>query len=340
MRAVLQAVGDNLIHLSVLLAAKKADGSYDFRRMYDPVRKLLSAGNINVLNQETILIKDPRKHDGYPFFGSPFAVGDAVRDAGFNVITHATNHAYDKEEEGIRDSCRYWQQYPEITLTGIHFSRKSADKISAIQKNGISVACLNYTAVFNDGNPPLKKEYYIDSLLDMEKVCRDIVLAKRRHDFVVVFPHWGEEYRFQQNEQQEAQAKQMADAGADLLIGTHPHYIQPFVTVTASDGRVVPVFYSLGNFLSNQEDVSCMLGAMARVTLVKERNRTGIENACAIPLVTHKSADLSRYAIYPLSEYTKELASAHKLRETKGEEMSLPHLKDLWEKVMGSEIHL
>ncbi len=337
MRVTIQAVGDNLIHLSVMLAAKRADGTYDFRSMYDPMRKILSVAEINVLNQETILIKDPKKYDGYPSFGTPFSVGDAVRDAGFNVITHASNHSYDRGEEGIRDSCRYYRQYPEITLAGIHFSQKSASQISVIRKNGISVACLNYTDVFNDNNPPLKKEYYVDSLLNMEKVCRDIKRAKRQNDFVVVFPHWGEEYHRKQNKKQVEQAEEMAEAGADLLIGTHPHVIQPLAAVTTSDGRAVPVYYSLGNFLSNQEEVDCMLGAMARVTLVKEKDQTTIESIRAIPLVTHILADKSHYAVYPLSGYTEKLASVHKLRKSKGDEMSVAHLKALWEETFGSE---
>ena len=171
----------------------------------------------------------------------------------------------------------------------------------------------------------------------MEKVCRDIKRAKRQNDFVVVFPHWGEEYHHKQNKKQVEQAKEMAEAGADLLIGTHPHVIQPLAAVTTSDGRAVPVYYSLGNFLSNQEEVDCMLGAMARVTLVKEKDQTTIESIRAIPIVSHILADKSHYAVYPLSEYTDKLASVHKLRKSKGDEMSVAHLKALWEETFGSE---
>ena len=146
----LRAVGDNLIHRQVYEAAGTADGGFDFTGMYDRVIPLIRKADIAVINQETILVADHQDVSSFPFFGSPTELGNAVMEAGFNVVTHATNHALDKGYGAIEDSVRFWEKHSDRVLwAGIHTSREDYDTIRILERGGIRVAILNYTAPLN-----------------------------------------------------------------------------------------------------------------------------------------------------------------------------------------------
>lgn len=326
------AAGDNLIHSMVIKAGLKEDGTYDYHSMYKEVSDYIKQADVRVINQETVLINDPEKYSGYPTFGSPKEIGDAVIGAGFNVVTQATNHAYDKKEEGILDSIAYWENH-EIPVLGIHDSMEDAEEIYVFEKNGIKISMLNYTYGLNGFILPDGKEYLVDDLNDTEKIMQDIEKAKTVSDFVIVFPHWGTEYTLKETENQQKTAQMLADSGADLIIGCHPHVIEPLKDITASDGRIVPVFYSLGNFISNQDEVPRMLGAIADVTLEKKDGKVNVKSAKMVPIVTHIESYSKDFKVYLLENYTEELAATHRMRRIKGQAMSVEKLWEIWNQV-------
>ena len=331
------AVGDNLIHEGVYKSGKLPDGTYSFDYMYENVKDFISDKDIKVINQETVLVENPSSYSGYPCFGSPLAIGDAVRNVGFNVVTQATNHAYDKRETGILNSINYWKNFEDITYLGIHDSMEDYTNYRVIEKNGIKIGLLNYTYGLNGFKLPNDKQYLVDTLYDKNKIESDIKTLKTMSDFVIVFPHWGVEYTLKQVKDQENMAKFMADSGADLIIGAHPHVIEPLEYITSIDGRVVPCYYSLGNFISAQSEPERMLGAMAYVELEKDANgKVVISKSIAIPVVTHIEG--GKYYSYYLKDYTNDLCAKHRLKLKGKSNMNIDYLEKTWNQVFPNDV--
>lgn len=331
------AVGDNLIHSMVIKSGLKKDGTYDYNYMYKNIIDEINKADIKAINQETMFITDPSKYSGYPTFGTPYEVGEATINAGFNVFTLATNHSYDKKQQGIEDTLKFYNSQEllnkDITYLGLNASQEEQDTIKIKEYNEISFAMINYTYGLNGFKKPSDKQYLVNTFMNTEettKMLESITKANNLADFVIVFIHMGTEYTMTETSYQTQMATKIAEAGADLIIGTHPHVVEPLKVITTSDNREVPVYYSLGNFISNQARVNTMLGAMAKVTFVKEDDTCYIESFDMVPIVTHISNGQKNFEVYMLQEYTQELASKHKL-VSKG--LTLDELKKLWEDV-------
>lgn len=317
-QVTLMALGDNLIHNSTYWSMELPEGGYDFTSIYTEIAKTVEHYDIACINQETALVADRALIDNYPSFGTPQEAGDALAAAGFDVITQATNHCYDKGDTGILDSVRFWREnYPEITLLGIHDSQEDADAVHVVEKNGIRIAMLNYTYGMNAGAP--QNAYMVDRFDTYDNVAADIAAAKAQSDFVIVFAHWGEEDQTTPNDYQRTWAQFMADEGVDLIIGSHPHILQPLETLTGKNGNEVPVFYSLGNFFSHQLSVTGMLGGMASVTIEKDANGTHLVSYDLVPtmnvIIRRQSDGWFDYCPMLLQDYTEEVAATHRIEE-------------------------
>lgn len=304
------AVGDNLFHQKVIDSGLQDDGSYDYDQVYENVAPYLSDVDIKVINQEVILSGDPDKWGGFPSFACPLEVGEAVVRAGFNVVTHATNHSWDRGQEGAQGTIDFWKSQKDVLLTGMYDSQEEYDSIVIGDYNGIKVAFLNYTYGLNGASLPKDAKYMV-KLLDMDLVVEDIQKARELADIVIVFPHWGEEYKTEPNANQRKMAQQMADAGADLIIGCHPHMIQPLEEVVSSDGRHVPCYYSLGNFVANMIRADKCVECMAKVTMKKDGDKVTIVKAEAIPMVSFMNPQTTFFTVYMAQDYTEEVASGH-----------------------------
>ena len=242
----LMALGDNLIHNTVYWSAETEDGGYDFTPFYADIQPTVQSYDIACINQETIFVKDHAMLSNYPAFGSPTEVGDALAETGFDVVTCATNHCYDKLDTGILDTCSFWREnHPDVTVLGIHDSEDDANTLRVVEKNNIKIAMLNYTYGLNYSAP--EQKWMVDQFSTFDAVAADLDAARGAADFVIVFAHWGEEGQTEPNQMQTTWAQFLADHGADLIIGGHPHLVQPLTAVTAEDGRTVPVFWSPGN---------------------------------------------------------------------------------------------
>ncbi|HPU63066.1 MAG TPA: DUF4846 domain-containing protein [Mobilitalea sp.] len=308
----LLAVGDNLIHIEVVQSGMQSDGTYNYDHLYDEMKDEIMGADIAVVNQETILGGKELIYSGYPAFNSPTEIGDALVGAGFDVILHATNHTMDKGAKGVLNTLEFWDKYPEITVLGINKSREDRDKIPVIEKNGIKIAMLNYTYGLNGYKLPADMPYLVN-LLNKEEMEKDIKQARQEADFVIVFPHWGTEYVYEPVQAQKDLVEFFYNLKVDLVIGTHPHVLQPVEWIDSDPDHRMLVFYSLGNFLSYQKEAPRMLGGMAYITITKDLSNTYISNAKITPIVTHYEHGPSdyNYGIYKLSEYTAEMGRKH-----------------------------
>lgn len=336
----LLAVGDNLISDTIYNAAyDETSGSWDFSGLYEHIADRVRTYDLAAINEETILVNDPEERSSFPCFGTPDVIGRDIINAGFNIVTAATNHAWDKGSEGIDDTLRFWKQYPDITLLGIHGSAEEQNRIAYTEKNGIRFALFNYTYGLSNGTLPAGEGFRVDQLQDKERLITDLHEAEKTADMSIVFVHMGTEYRETPTEEQKSLAEELTAAGADLIIGTHPHCVEPMEQVTAANGNTSYVYYSLGNLVSTQMKPNTILGGAADVTIVKNNGATSVSEAKLLPTVCHMETTASLtdkpvVTVYFLADYTEELAERHYFRNF-GQTVTLASLKKLWQEVSG-----
>lgn len=334
-------VGDILLHTPVEESALQEDGSYSFDKLFENTREELQAADLALVNQEVILGGEELGISGYPAFNAPYAVGDALVEAGFNVVCHGTNHALDKGKKGLLNCLAFWEDnYPEVCVLGIHDSAEEEDEIYIYEQDGISIAILNYTYSTNGIAMPADMPYAVD-MLDKEKVLEDIRLAEELADFTIVCPHWGTEYLLETDSSQEKWTQLFLENGVDLVLGTHPHVIEPIEWVKDEvNGREMLVYYSLGNYVnwtssSGEGIANRMVGGMAQVTIGrKEDGEVFIENYGVEPLVAHLEEGVNGVTVYFLDEYTEELAAANEIMK-QDSAFSLQYCRELCKRVWG-----
>ncbi len=328
------AVGDNLIHSSVYEKFRRKDGTWDFAPIFVHVGDIIKKHDISVINQETIFVNDNKRVSTYPCFGTPQEMGSALVSAGFNVVLSATNHTWDKRSYGVDTTLAYWRgHYPSVTLLGIHASAEEQERIPVVEKNGIRIAMFNYTYGLNGFVVPEKEKFKVDLLDDRERFMNDVRRARAMADFTVCFLHIGEEYRYTPTEHQKKYVRELAEAGADLVICAHPHVVEPCEWISNADGSACLVYYSCGNFVSGQGKVDRLLGGMAQVKIVKEgEGRARVAWHDFIPTVTHRTP--RTVEAYFLSGYSDALARSHSVKG-----VSVKKLTALWKQITGLDAH-
>ncbi|NLJ96955.1 MAG: hypothetical protein GX321_07340 [Clostridiales bacterium] len=311
-QVTLLAVGDNLIHIEVVESGKQEDGSYNYDHLYDEIRDDIAAADIAIVNQETILGGKDLRYSGYPAFNSPTEIGEALVEAGFDVILHATNHTLDKGLKGVNNTFDFWDRYQDIKVLGINKTARDRDTVPIVEKNGIKIAMLNYTYGLNGYKVPDGMPYLVN-MLSKKQMEEDIKKAQDEADFIIVFPHWGTEYVYEPTKSQRDLVDFYYQLGVDLVIGTHPHVIQLVEWITSDSGHNMLVYYSLGNFLSYQKEAPRMLGGIAHLTITKDDSDTYISQAGVTPIVTHYEHGPKdyNYGIYRLSQYSEEMGEKH-----------------------------
>lgn len=331
-------VGDILLHTPVEEAALQEDGTYSFARIFENMKEEIQSADVAIVNQEVIIGGEELGISGYPAFNAPYAIGDALVDAGFDVVCQGTNHALDKGKSGLLNCLDFWQeQYPRIAVLGIHESQEDQDEIYVYEEDGIRIAVLNYTYGTNGIALPEGMPFAVD-MLDEDKIVRDLKLAEEMADFTIVCPHWGTEYQLEQSSNQENWAKLFVQNGADLVLGTHPHVIQPIEWVKDEEtGNEMLVYYSLGNFVnwtssSGEGIANRMVGGMAEVSITMEDGKAVISEYDIEPVVCHLTEGVNGVTVYKLSEYTEELASENQIIK-QDPAFSLEYCKNLCEEV-------
>lgn len=346
----LMALGDNLIHMGVVNTGKQADGSLNYSFLFEGLTDFLDKADIKIINQETPLAGNELGFHGYPLFNSPTEIGDAIADAGFNVVLHASNHSADQGISGLDSCVAFWRTYPEILLTGIH-EPVDTREIPLLTIKDKTFAILNYTYGPNYGSASDNLSSRMNILCNIDsqskqidfttlnpQVLEDIKVAEEIADMVIVCPHWGTEYATTPSGYQEAFAKQMTQAGADVIIGTHPHVVQPVSLIEADNGNTALCYYSLGNYVSTQKNGQSMLEGMAWITFHVTQNgiSLSLEDTGILPLVCHYTSGPVRIKnIYLLEDYTEELASSHGIISYGGISFHLNQLTGWSEDILG-----
>lgn len=338
------ATGDNLIHSSIYDSALQADGTYDFNDIYTNTNDLVQSADIAYINQETICGGSELGLSNYPSFNGPYEVLDAVVNSGYDWISTSSNHSFDRGEAGILNEHEYLRKYEDIYVTGTHTSQEEADTLQVIERNGLKVGILGYTYGLNGYVLPEDKPYLVD-LIDKEKIKSDMERLKEISDVQVVSMHWGQENQFIPNEEQEDLAQYLSDLGVDVIIGCHPHVIQPMDYVTGKEGNETLVIYSMGNFLSAMAENYNMLGGlpMWSIEYNTKTKKVSFKDVKFVPTVTFIQFgggydDI--YRTYTLKDYNNDLASKQWLTQIKGQDTTKEYYTSLLNEVMNDKVAL
>ncbi len=334
-------VGDMLMHMPVNNSGKMEDGSMNFDHMFTYTKDMIQEADIAIVNQEVMLGGKELGISGYPKFNTYYEVGDALVNAGFDVILHATNHTLDRGREGVENCLSFWEnKYPDIAVLGIQDSQEEQDEIFVYEQEGIRIAILNYT--YGTNGLPLPADMpYIVNFMDENKIAEDVARAKEVADFIVLCPHWGTEYMLMESKYQRLWAEFFMECGVDLVIGTHPHVVEPVELLKDENGNEMLVYYSLGNYINatiSDDNNMCvrMLGAMAKVTISRdEEGDVYIKDYGAEPLVTYVSNDKKTVTTYPMELFTDEMAESS-VTVRRDRNFSVSYLEEVWEQVFGT----
>ncbi len=303
--------GDALIHSSVYGDANR-NGKYDFTGMLKNIKPIVQKYDLAYYNQETILGGSEIGLSSYPTFNSPYEVGDAFIDAGFNVVSLANNHTLDKGSKAIVNSRKYWNG-KDVMVNGSATSQEERDAIDIRTKNGITYALLSYTTSTNGISR--KNDYYVN-WYDEKSVKNDIEKIRDKVDLLMVAMHWGTEYNTSVTAKQKEMAKYLASLGVDIVIGSHPHVIEPVEYI----GKTF-VIYSLGNFLSGQRTDEQLSGLLMSVTVNKNvdtingTTEISIDSPTAEFIYTYSDRSTSNrkdFEIYPYSMLNDNMVKGYK----------------------------
>ena len=319
------ASGDNLIHEGLYNQARRRaqeegrDG-YDFTFAYENLRDFYAGYDVNWLNQET-LVNDAFEPSGYPLFSTPTDITDALYDVGFRVFSNSNNHSYDKGARGIESSLKHWSGMPDDVVTAGFYplteeASVESNGLSYQTVNGITIGYLSYTEYTNGLPTPSDAQHGVIYLDDTETISEQITQMRPNCDVLVVSCHWGVEGSHDVTSGQREKAQWLADQGADLIIGTHPHVTQTAEWLTSEDGRPVFVAYSLGNFISAQSAPDNMIGTILSVEFKKTTQPDGSSATVLcepklIPVVTQYESGYADIRVYLFKDYTDELGAAH-----------------------------
>ncbi|WP_314590088.1 CapA family protein [Paenibacillus terrigena] len=256
--AKLVAVGDVMMHMPQMPAYyNKSTGKYNFNPYFTQIKPILEQGDFVWANLETPIAGADLRYSGFPMFNAPPELASALKYAGFNIVTTANNHAMDRKEVGVIRTLQRLKEQGFVTK-GTAASEDEAKKLTIMTKNDIKMGILAYTYGTNGITLPRDKPYLVSHLSPL-RIKDDIrALREAGADVVVIALHFGIEYQREPNSTQQQLTRSLIQAGADIILGSHPHVIQPLeqVKVTESDGSVRKgyIIYSMGNFISNMKD--------------------------------------------------------------------------------------
>jgi poly-gamma-glutamate synthesis protein (capsule biosynthesis protein) len=293
--------GDIMMH-SPQIKAGEQNNKYDFSHFFHDVKPYLERPDIAVGNLELTLAGPSKPYTGYPLFNSPDEIIDALLASGVDAVSTANNHSMDTGEAGVRRTLQVLKE-KKLKAFGTASSQEERNTPLIIEKNGIKIAFLAYTESTN-GNP-VPKDYLVNRI-DLPLIRKDIQKAKEMGaDFVSVSLHWGVEYQRKPNEFQKKTAQEVLKAGADVIVGSHPHVVQPIEKVTI-DGQEKLIIYSLGNFVSNQQDTYTDEGLIVYFDIARDPTSKKVKliKVSFLPTYVHKynKNGKRQYTVLPLEK--------------------------------------
>ncbi|MEA4831308.1 MAG: CapA family protein [Oscillospiraceae bacterium] len=303
-------MGDDIIHKNVINEASKRMGGtstdfskgFDFAPAYAAIAQYVKKADIAFVNQETTVCGDETKEpSGYPLFNTPRALGDTLVDLGFNVINMAHNHMCDMGASGLSNSLDYWRTKKGVTAIGVYKNEQEYKNLSIITKNGIKIAFLSYSTFTNvlpkdnsvyiplSSNMTTLQELTTEQIAAYKtEITAQIKSAREKADCVIVSMHWGQEDQYYENDSQKEIAQAIVDAGADVILGTHPHVLQDMKWKTRPDGGKTLICYSLGNTISTMHYLRNMLAGFVTFDITKDGDKAvEIKNVVFTPTMNY-----------------------------------------------------
>ncbi|KPV59411.1 hypothetical protein QJ48_11080 [Paenibacillus sp. A3] len=320
-RVTLSAIGDVLIHRTIYEDARTRL-SYDFRPIFEAVRPHLEGADVTFANQESITGGTALGLSDYPAFNSPFEAADALRDAGVDIVSMANNHTLDRGEQAVRHAIRHWKRLG-VEYAGASENEEDRKRLRIVERNGLKLAFVAWTYGTNGISLPPDKPYLVHLLKQERAFRQEIAEAKKQADAVVASLHFGTEYARLPSEQQRKWARLAASAGADVILGHHPHVLQPPEWIDNGNGGRTLVAYSLGNFLAAQKRPHpfVRIGGILKAELRKPSGASGGKAGVMIGgvrfLPTYIRFQAWRgYRVIPLSQVSEaELPGVRGIRE-------------------------
>lgn len=315
------AVGDNTVYNdNIYDSGQGDDGNWNYDHLYENITDEIQAADLSIVTQTTVLSSSHDTVNNYSI--TPSEVGDALINAGFDVIASSSNSIDDYGPDSITETIRYWKSaHPDIPVLGLHETQEEANTIATMTINDISIALLNYTYGTNNSGGGEGKEFMVD-VFDKERITAALKQVKN-FDCVIFVAHWGDEHTTEVNEFQKQWAAYLMEQGVDVLIGAHPHVLQPYGRLSDKKGNEMIVFYSLGNFVSTAESMDGLLGGIAKLS-VEKTIQNGITTVKFLtpsiePMVMHYNYDYNTFTTYMLEDYTDNLAYEHNMIHSSNE---------------------
>lgn len=299
--------GDYMNHITQIRQAKATN--YDFTDSFAVIKDIVGKSDLSVVNLETTIAKDTSDMSGYPEFATHENVIKALKDTGFDVVSTANNHAYDRRLKGIDRTIEIIEKYG-LKRTGTFKQDESTNPL-IVDVKGIKVGFFSYSEMLN-GYEKLMFNSGRDTavnLIDMDKIKKDVDYLKKNHaDVIMCYMHWGEEYSDYPNSYQKNTFKKLADMGVDLVIGSHPHTIQKS-EVIENNGKKSYCVYSLGNLVSDQREsygqyYGVEIGVYSDIKIEKIGDKTTVKSFENKPYYVDKYTDsvTTRYVVVPVKQ--------------------------------------
>lgn len=304
----LLAAGDCLMHNTQIWSGQRPDGSYNFDAFFKEVQPIIASADYSSTNFEAPMAGAAAGYAGYPLFNSPDEIALAFKEAGFDMVVTANNHILDRGFQGALRTLQVLEQ-SGLDTVGVYPNQEASQQFLIKDLKGIRVGYLAYTYGTNGIPVPSDKPYLVN-FLERDRILADISALRPQVDVLVLVLHWGIEYSPQPTEEQKALAREFCAAGADVILGSHPHVIQTMELIPVEDRNCL-IIYSMGNFISHQRGLERNSGIILQVEFSKNlsNNQTRLIKADYIPTYSHPYYDKGRqqFRVVPVEETIRRI---------------------------------
>lgn len=328
---VITAVGDIMMHNTQIKAGYQPSlRTYDFSSFFTQVKPFLQTSDFVLGNLETTLGKDPNQYGGYPRFNAPAILAENLKEAGFHLLTTANNHCLDKGISGLNGTLECLDE-AGLLHVGTARSQEEKETILYTEIQDVKTAFLAYTYGANGLTPPRGKEFAVN-FLDEDQIINDLKKARREGaQLIILCLHFGQEYHAHPDSVQIRLAKTFLNAGADVILGSHPHVLQLAQTYKLEEEKTQFVIYSLGNFISDQKGLARKSSTILNLHFGID-NLTGepyFKEATSVPIWTRKYKKEGRltFEVLPLEQTLTKIRAAETGDFTLGE---IQELEQAW----------
>lgn len=306
------AAGDCLMHNTQIAAGLQPDGTYNFDTYFKEVEDLIKVGDYSLVTFEAAMAGPASGYTGYPMFNSPDEITNTFKNSGFDLVVTCNNHIMDR---GMKGALRTMQVYKDAGLEtiGTYMTEEESRDFLIKDIKGIKVGYLAYG--YSTNGIPIPNDYaHFFNFIDKDKILADIASLRPQVDVLITVLHWGVEYSIKPTAEQEALAREILTAGTDVIIGSHPHVIQP-MEILEIDGKTKAVAYAIGNFISHQRGVERNSGIVLKLKFTKDfdNDTTIIEEVSYTPTFSHHYYEQGKmgFRVVPVQKTMENIAAGN-----------------------------